>query len=452
MTDRLWTGGETISSPDQSDGGAAGITTATTVQFQSAGSVTGVQYRAPNTISGTWTIGIWEVTSDDDPAGTGTGTLLDSKNVSVVAGVFQDLMFDAPIPITPLTKIYRIGVWSSAGRYVATAGVFNAADVTSPGGFIIAYRSGHDTVGFGSQAQGTFKADAAFGYPSNTSGQASYFPGPVFEPTGADLNLTDGPGGGTAAGASDTLTVDRVLSDGPGGGTAAGAAEALVVDRVLADGPGGASAGSSANALEINPAVDVLLADAPGGATAAASPDTLVVSSSLADTSVMPILLQILACLQAEMMRVPSPPLNFHIRPGATFQPLADSTRDECCEGIAWVRRGPMFRSRDFPEQFGEADGTGTHQWAMQVELGVERCIPVIGEGSNDPVPLASQWLAAATAAEDDSAALRRTICCIEALLGKRRVIVGQITPLENGGNCGGQIVILTIALQACDC
>lgn len=424
MTDRLWTGGEAYGTPDASDGGAAGITTAVTVQLQSAGSIAGVQYRAPNTVSGTWTIGLWEVTSTDD---TPAGTLLTSKNVTVVAGVSQDLLFDAPVPITPLTKLYRVGVWSSAGRYVFAAGVFTGVDVTSPGGFIKAYRNGADPVGLGSIRDGSFKDNAAFQYPA-LGGGGSYGMGPIFEPAGADLNLTSGPGGAIAGSTPQTLTIGVTI----------------------ADSPGGAIAGATTDTL-VNP-VDVNLTSGPGGGILGSTVDTAVASAALADAAVMPVLIQVMTCLQAELQKVQNPPLNFHVRPGATFAPNADSQRDECCEGIAWVRPGPMFRSTAFPEQLNEPNAAGTSQWAIQIELGVERCIPVVGTDGNDSMPSAAQWLAATQAAMDDRAALRRTICCVEALLGRRRVLAGAITPLENAGTCGGETVILTINLQACEC
>jgi hypothetical protein len=426
MTDHLWTTGETIGVPDASDGGAAGITTATTVQFQSAGSVTGVQYRAPNTLSGTWTIAIWEVTAADPPS---TGTLLDSKNVTLAAGVWQDLFFNAPIPITPLTKLYRIGVWSSAGRYVATSGVFSAANFTSAGGFIKAMHNGDDTVGLGSIAQGTFRDNAAIGYPNGQAGAASYWTGPVFEPAGADLNVADSPGGGSLGSTPNTLTIDVAVADSPGGGTLGSSTETVI--------PGAA----------------VNVPDSPGGGSLASTPTTVQTSSALADTAVMPLLLQILGCLQAQALTVTKPPANVQLRPGATFSPNADNKRDECCEGIAWVRPGPMYPSTDFPQQLTTVWAPGTNQWALQVELGIERCIPIIGTevGSVDGIPSAAQWLAATQAAMDDRAMLRRTICCIVDLLGKRKVVVGQITPLENEGTCGGEVVILTVLVQACD-
>lgn len=425
MTDRLWTGGETIGLPDNSDGGAAGITTAVTVQLQSAGSITGVQYRAPNTATGTWMIALWEVTATDD---TPAGTLLTSKTVAVTPGVFQDLLFDAPVAITPLTKLYRVGVWNSQGRYVATLGVFSGFDITSPGGFIKAWHNGDDTVGLGSIRNGSFKDNAALSYPA-LGGGAWYGMGPIFEPAGADLNVTDRPGGASAGSTAETVVIDRVVAPAPGGAT------------------GGASAQTITNPF------DVAVADVPGGAAAGSSPGTVTTSAAQADTAVMPLLIKIMGCLQAEAVKVTTPPGNFHIRQGATFQPMADDTRDECCEGIAWVRPGPMFPSQNFPEQDTQPSGTPTNQWAIQVELGIERCIPIVSNAEgNDANPTAAQWQAATQAAMDDRAALRRTICCIQALVGKRKVVVGQITPLENGGICGGEIVILTIAVEACDC
>jgi hypothetical protein len=131
---------------------------------------------------------------------------------------------------------------------------------------------------------------------------------------------------------------------------------------------------------------------------------------------------------------------------------MHDDSEDECCGGIAWVRPGPMFESSTFPEQLGAPQPPFTNQWAIQVELGVERCIPIVSTEGNDANPTGTQWLLATQAAMDDRAAIRRAICCIRQVIGARKVIVGQITPLENEGVCGGEVVVLTIAIQACDC
>ena len=291
------------------------------------------------------------------------------------------------------------------------------------------------------------------------------------ETLAVDRVISDGTGGGTAGGSQQTLAVDTILGDTTGGGTAAGtqqvssndtvindttggasaggSAETLTVDTVLATGAGGGTAGGSADTISVGG--DVTLSDVPGGGSAGSSPAPTT-SEVVHDTMAMPVILQAMSCLQTEALKVANPPAAFHIRPGANFTAMADSHNDECCAGIAWVRPGVMYESEPFPTQKSDASLIESFTWAVQVELGIIRCIPVIGEGRGDVIPSATQWLAATVEAMDDAAALRRAICCLRDVYGQDAVIAGQIQPLENEGNCGGQSVIVTLRVQSCDC
>jgi hypothetical protein len=271
---------------------------------------------------------------------------------------------------------------------------------------------------------------------------------------GGDIVIPTSAGGGSAAGAGLTLTVDTLLLTGAGGGTAAGSTLALdAADVVVASTPGGAVAGSTPLPLVIlAPAEDVVIATSAGGAIAGTSSVEPSDVQVVTDTMVMPILLTVMNCLQTEAMKVPNPPNNYQIRPGSGFAAMADDTRDECCEGIAWVRPGAMFETDEFPVPRTGSSSQDPLDYGIPVEMGIMRCIPIVGPGAGDKIPIADQWQEASQEAMDDAAALRRAICCLRELLDTSAVVAGPITPLENEATCGGQVVLLTIRVNACDC
>jgi hypothetical protein len=174
---------QTPSSADNSDG-APGIVFATSMMFAVAGDVTGVRFYATTTVSGVYTGVMYQVTGADSP-GPGTGTLLANKvlGVAPTSGTWNDIVFDTPVAVVP-GVLYRFGVHSSAGRYVST-GAFFASDLVN--GDITAFHHGDDSVGFGSQSQGTYKIDADWSaYPRDSFNSTSYL---------ADVLFTAGGGG-----------------------------------------------------------------------------------------------------------------------------------------------------------------------------------------------------------------------------------------------------------------
>ncbi|GAA2681735.1 DUF4082 domain-containing protein [Actinoplanes palleronii] len=158
---------QTPASADNSDG-APGITTATTVVFAADGTVTGIRFYATATVSGTYVGALWTVDSSDP----GGGTLKASKTLGVTptGGAWNTITFDTPVAVTAGVA-YRAGLFSGAGRYVATSGFF-ASGLTN--GSITAPVNGA-TVGSVVISQGTFRIDSALDYPNATFGSASYF-------------------------------------------------------------------------------------------------------------------------------------------------------------------------------------------------------------------------------------------------------------------------------------
>lgn len=173
---------------------------------------------------------------------------------------------------------------------------------------------------------------------------------------------------------------------------------------------------------------------------------------SVADAMIMPLLTQARDCLVTEVGKLAFPPLRVQIRPGATFEFQVDGYANECCDGIAWVRRGTLTPTDGrWPNQLTEPSKNPPGQYAVQLELGIMRCVPIAADAAGSNVTEA-QWLQAAQNAEDDGAALRRTVCCLRALYGADSVIENPTVPLENGGLCGGQVLTLLVRVPACDC
>lgn len=246
---------QTPSITDASDG-TPGITTATTMVFAVDGTVTGVRFYATSTVGGAYTGALWEVTDND----AGTGTLLASKTAGVTptGGTWNTITFDTPVSVTAGTP-YRVGIFSGAGRYVATVGFF-ASGLTNGN---ISAPAHNGAAGPYTVFQGTFVINAALTYPTSTSGSASYFADVEFSLASTPIAVGDAGSAvssllagasvpiADAGSATDAVAAAVALSFGD---TAAAAdVAAVIVAAGLAD------AGTSGEALTV--AVAAALAD-----------------------------------------------------------------------------------------------------------------------------------------------------------------------------------------------
>lgn len=282
-------------------------------------------------------------------------------------------------------------------------------------------------------------------------------------PEQAGSSLSDAQGGAALAGQSGPETITTILADLAGGG-AVGGGTANGISTVLADAAGGGalSGGSGPESETAGGANPVTLADvAGGGSIAGGTIETPVAGTVVHDAMVMPILRAMKTCLQAQSSIWPNPPQLFQVRPGNAFAASADSAFDECCAGIAWVRGGVRFPTEDFPVQKTTVGDSEETDWAVQIEIGVDRCIPTQGDdGVYGSVVTGTQWEVATQQEEDDALMLRKAACCLRDTftytnglkMGNRGMIIGVQTPRENEGPCGGIMLIVTIRVPACDC
>lgn len=167
------------------------------------------------------------------------------------------------------------------------------------------------------------------------------------------------------------------------------------------------------------------------------------------DQSVTPVAENLLACLVAELATEADPPAHASLRTGIQVELLLSTTRDECCEGVAWVRVASIYPSENFPEQDSSYSRCGPVQWAAILEMGVARCAPTPDAAD---IPSEDEWNAVSRAIMDDAAAMRRALCCFVDADPDRMYLAGQWASLAVEGGCAGGTQQVTIAVGACDC
>jgi hypothetical protein len=403
-------GGTPVTIPDVSGGASAGSSTGAVVQGVALGDGSG----GAGAGSSTGTVAQGIVVADSSGGASGGS----SASLAPVVGV--------TVPDTP-----------------------GGASAGSSGSTVVQGVVVGDTSGGGSAA-GSTGAVAAGVLVQDASGGATS--GGTPDAPGAATFVPDSSGGAGGGSSPGGLTVGVVIADSSGGGGAAPSPSTVAAGVALADASGGAGAGSSAGLVTTSGAVTIV--DSSGGVVAGSSPGTVTVPTPtvVRDTMVMPVLLSALACLQDEAAKVEKPPALFTIRPGDSFEPSADPWTDECCVGIGWVRMVSSFETYDFPAPASVMEGNcPPHSWAVVIEVGINRCVPVAGDGRGSVVT-SEQWLAAAQAQADDGAALRRMLCCLRELYDVADVTAGQVNPLPLQANCGGVVLTVTVRRDACDC
>lgn len=171
---------------------------------------------------------------------------------------------------------------------------------------------------------------------------------------------------------------------------------------------------------------------------------------AVSDPLVMPLARQLLDCFAVELDKTETPPLAVQFMAG--IAPFADANqhRNQCCEGLGWVRVDSFFPSSTFPAQDETPPAKGVGAWAVVLEIGVFRCAPTPDENS---IANGAQWEAVVEQVMDDAAAMRRALCCLEdELRGRQRILPGQWQPLDVQGGCAGGYMTVTVKGPACDC
>lgn len=188
----------------------------------------GVAFYVPATNSGTYTGELYQTTSDDDPNGSGTGTLLATKSVSaatVAAGVDADgwyeIVFDDPVDCST-GVVYTLSVHSSSGRYVRRALDFQSQNKTGNDVTLLQAGTDPNPPGLGSMSNGVFIESATPAYPNSTFEFADYYIDWVL--LVADQLEVDGNRSGTASVTGAQKVVRPASGNRTGTGTISGAA------------------------------------------------------------------------------------------------------------------------------------------------------------------------------------------------------------------------------------
>lgn len=166
----------------------------------------------------------------------------------------------------------------------------------------------------------------------------------------------------------------------------------------------------------------------------------------MADTTALPLARALLNCLCAELGEaVGGPVCTCCLAPGP--EPM------ECCdcaegEGNAWVRVVRVFpTAARFPIPAADPNRCVTGLYAVELELGVYRCVSVIDD---DGVPPSCEQRTADTEKVlDDAAAMRRAVVCCFVARG-RQAIVGEWRGRGPDGGCAGGA--MTVLVEAGDC
>lgn len=167
--------------------------------------------------------------------------------------------------------------------------------------------------------------------------------------------------------------------------------------------------------------------------------------------AVMPLAERLLDCLCALLeSTVGGPVCHCCLYPGRTV-PV-----DHCCEcpgsgeGQAWVRIERIYpTSGRFPARANHAaepcgNGGG---WAVELMMGVYRCVSTLDEAGNPP-PCQDIWADAAKLSSDAAAMRAAATCCfpgegIEA-------VPGDYEPLDADGGCGGGTMTVIARFDEC--
>jgi hypothetical protein len=173
--------------------------------------------------------------------------------------------------------------------------------------------------------------------------------------------------------------------------------------------------------------------------------------ASAVDLTISPVAELLLECLRQAVVPLGSAaPKLIGLRPGVQVEALLSTLVDECCEGLAWVRVINAYPSTDnFPIIDQAPSRCGPLRWAVVLELGIARCAPT---PPANVLTTAAQWTDITLALLDDSAALRRALCCFGDAEPDRLSVVGVWAPLPVLGGCLGGTQLLTVAVDACDC
>lgn len=172
----------------------------------------------------------------------------------------------------------------------------------------------------------------------------------------------------------------------------------------------------------------------------------------MADTFVLPMANALLSCLTAELALNPDPPADSCLRAGDSVihDANAETSVDKvCCPGLAYVRIGSMFPSSNFPDPDIQPARNGCFpaSWAVELVMGVVRCIPRMGTPAG---PDCADWTLVATHDANDLDAMRKSLCCWGDGLPKTRLWLAQTSTVEMNADCIERQLTVLVSVPRC--
>lgn len=174
----------------------------------------------------------------------------------------------------------------------------------------------------------------------------------------------------------------------------------------------------------------------------------------MADTSVLPLANSLLTCLEAQVELNPDPVAEYCLRAGPTVIHDVDgntSVDKVCCPGLGYVRIGRVYPSTSFPEPDLRNDKCLSLARALELVVGVVRCVPGMGTQEG---PTCADWTTAATHDADDLDALFKTVCCwtqtSEFLTMRGRRYAIQESTVDQTADCIERSMVILVELSKC--
>lgn len=171
---------------------------------------------------------------------------------------------------------------------------------------------------------------------------------------------------------------------------------------------------------------------------------------AIVDLVATPLAMRLLVCLGEQVALLEKPPANVMLRSGNQVNFLMSLSKNECCNGLAWVRVSQIAPSsgQNFPAQDLIPQRCGTQRYAVELEMGIVRCAPV---ATGQAIPSGDIWNISAVDTLADFAAMDRAVCCfLEGFTGI--ALQGAWTPLAVQGMCVGGVMNLTASANPCNC
>ena len=158
---------------------------------------------------------------------------------------------------------------------------------------------------------------------------------------------------------------------------------------------------------------------------------------------------ELLDCLRTELQARPNVPAYIMLRPGAEVTPLLSKVKDECCQGLAWVRIAGAELAPSIDPVTGQKCFAQGRRYTL--EMGVVRCAPTPGASA---IPTEDQWAELFFQLDSDLDAMEAALCCLRPYVYEQTdnyPLAGDYTPIGQDGNCIGGTLTLTLEAD-CGC